>query len=114
MWTLLVANKLKVLGFAGSLRAGSYNKALLRAAENLLPENLILEIYDINGIAPFNQWIVNNVGKQYIHFINVRQKMVSLMNVMWVGLGFQYISTSGLKAQLFMPRSKIASYKEFI
>ena len=55
MRTLLVVNKLKVLGFAGSLRAGSYNKALLRAAENLLPENLILEIYDINGIAPFNQ-----------------------------------------------------------
>ena len=51
----MVADKLKVLGFAGSLRKGSYNKALLRAAENLLPENLILEIYDIDGIAPFNQ-----------------------------------------------------------
>jgi chromate reductase len=51
----LVANKLKVLGFAGSLRTGSYNKALLRTAENLLPENLILEIYDIDGIPPFNQ-----------------------------------------------------------
>ena len=51
----MVANKLKVLGFAGSLRTGSYNKALLRAAEKLLPENLILEIYDIDGIASFNQ-----------------------------------------------------------
>ena len=51
----MVANKFKVLGFAGSLRTGSYNKALLRASENLLPENLILEIYDINGIPPFNQ-----------------------------------------------------------
>ena len=46
---------MKVLGFAGSLRTGSYNKALLRAAEDLLPENLILEIYDIDGIPPFNQ-----------------------------------------------------------
>ena len=51
----MVANKLKVLGFAGSLRTGSYNKALLRAAEDLLPENVILEIYDIDGIPPFNQ-----------------------------------------------------------
>ena len=51
----MVANKLKVLGFAGSLRTGSYNKALLRATENLLSENLILEIYDIDGIPPFNQ-----------------------------------------------------------
>ena len=41
-----------MLAFAGSLRTGSYNKALLRAAESLLPENLILEIYDIDGIAP--------------------------------------------------------------
>jgi chromate reductase len=52
---ILVANKLKVLGFAGSLRTRSYNKALLRAAEDLLPENVILEIYDIDGIPPFNQ-----------------------------------------------------------
>lgn len=50
----MVANKFKVLGFAGSLRTGSYNKALLRASENLLPENLIL-IYDIDSIPPFNQ-----------------------------------------------------------
>src|ERR687886_106715 len=33
--------KLKFLGFAGSLRVGSYNKALLRAATNLLPQNAI-------------------------------------------------------------------------
>lgn len=32
-------NNLKILGFAGSLRAGSYNKALLRAAANLMPED---------------------------------------------------------------------------
>lgn len=51
----MVANKFKVLGFAGSLRTGSYNKALLRASENLLPENLILEICDIDSIPPFNQ-----------------------------------------------------------
>ena len=47
--------KLKILGFAGSLRVGSYNKALLRAATDLLPDNTILEIFDLNGIPPFNQ-----------------------------------------------------------
>jgi len=50
-----VNNKLRILGFAGSLRKGSYNKALLRTAEDLLPENLILEIFDIADIPPFNQ-----------------------------------------------------------
>jgi chromate reductase, NAD(P)H dehydrogenase (quinone) len=41
--------KLKILGFAGSLRAGSYKRALLRAATELLPEDATLEIFDING-----------------------------------------------------------------
>jgi chromate reductase len=48
-------NKLKILGFAGSLRAGSYNKALLRAAIDLLPEDVTLEIFDLVNIPPFNQ-----------------------------------------------------------
>jgi chromate reductase, NAD(P)H dehydrogenase (quinone) len=47
--------KLKILGFAGSLRAGSYNKALLHAATELLPNDATLEIFDLNGIPPFNQ-----------------------------------------------------------
>ena len=48
-------NKLKILGFAGSLRAGSYNKALLHAAVELLPEGVTLEIFDLIGIPAFNQ-----------------------------------------------------------
>src|SRR5215469_3941662 len=47
--------KLKILGFAGSLRVGSYNKALLRAATELFPESTTLEIFDLDGIPPFNQ-----------------------------------------------------------
>ena len=42
--------KLKILGFAGSLRAGSYNKALLRAATELLPDSTTLEVFDLYGI----------------------------------------------------------------
>ena len=44
-----------ILGFAGSLRKGSYNKAVLRAATELLPQNTTLEIFDLEGIPPFNQ-----------------------------------------------------------
>ena len=54
-------SKLKVLGFAGSLRTGSYNKALLRAAENFIPEDVNLEIFDLDGIPGFNQDIENNL-----------------------------------------------------
>jgi chromate reductase len=47
--------KLKILGFAGSLRVGSYNKALLRAATELPPDDATLEIFDLDGIPTFNQ-----------------------------------------------------------
>lgn len=50
-----MANKVKILGFAGSLRKGSYNKALLRAAAELLPPDTEVEIFDLEGIGPFNQ-----------------------------------------------------------
>jgi chromate reductase len=46
---------LKFFGFAGSLRAGSYNRALLRTTGELLPAGVQLEIFDLEGIPPFNQ-----------------------------------------------------------
>jgi len=44
-----------ILGFAGSLRKGSYNKALLSAARELVPDGATLEVFDLEGIPPFNQ-----------------------------------------------------------
>ena len=41
-----MGNNLNLLGFAGSLRKGSYSKALLKAAGELLPEGATLEIFD--------------------------------------------------------------------
>jgi chromate reductase len=52
--------KVQILGFAGSLRKESYNKSLLRAALELLPEDAELEIFDLEGIPPFNQDLENN------------------------------------------------------
>ncbi len=45
----------KILGFGGSLRKGSYSKALLEEAANLLPEGAEMEIFDIAGIPIYNQ-----------------------------------------------------------
>ena len=49
-----MAAKIKMLGFAGSLREGSYNKTLLRAALELVPKDVELEIFDLEGIPLFN------------------------------------------------------------
>src|SRR2546430_1657039 len=40
----------KVLGISGSLRRGSYNSALLRAAQRLMPEDATLDIASLRGI----------------------------------------------------------------
>jgi chromate reductase, NAD(P)H dehydrogenase (quinone) len=41
---------IKVLGISGSLRRGSYNTALLRAAVRLMPPEATLEVASIRGI----------------------------------------------------------------
>ena len=46
---------IKVLGFAGSLRKGSYNRMALRAAEELLPDGMTLAIFDITPIPLYNE-----------------------------------------------------------
>ena len=51
--------KIHILGFAGSLRKQSYNRALLSAANDMVPENATLEIFDLDGIPPFNQDLEN-------------------------------------------------------
>jgi len=43
-----------VLGISGSLRKGSYNTALLRAAAELLPPRMMLEIFDLAPLPMFN------------------------------------------------------------
>lgn len=40
----------RILGISGSLRRGSYNSALLRAASRLMPADATLEIASIRGI----------------------------------------------------------------
>jgi chromate reductase, NAD(P)H dehydrogenase (quinone) len=52
--------KVKILGFVGSLRKGSYNKALMRAAVELTPENAEIEVFDIAPIPLFNQDLESN------------------------------------------------------
>jgi chromate reductase len=46
---------LTILGIAGSLRKSSFNRAALRAAQQLVPDGVRLEIFDLDGIPPFNQ-----------------------------------------------------------
>ncbi|HXC32042.1 MAG TPA: NAD(P)H-dependent oxidoreductase [Verrucomicrobiae bacterium] len=46
---------IQILGIAGSLRKGSYNRAALRAAQQLAPDTAQIDIFELHGIPVFNQ-----------------------------------------------------------
>ena len=50
---------IKILGIAGSLRQASYNRAALRAAQRLVPDDATIDILDLDGIPGFNQDLEN-------------------------------------------------------
>jgi chromate reductase len=52
---MVMDKSVHIVGFAGSLRKKSYNKAILAAALEMVPEHTTLEIVDLEGIPPFNQ-----------------------------------------------------------
>ena len=61
-------NKIAILGFVGSLRKGSYNRALLRAALEVVPGDAHLEIFDLEGMPIFNQDLEGNPPQKVKEF----------------------------------------------
>ena len=50
-----MSNRVRILGIAGSLRRQSYNRAALRAAVQLAPQDAQVEVFELDGIPGFNQ-----------------------------------------------------------
>jgi len=57
---MALEQELKLLGFVGSLRKDSYNRSLMRAAMQLLPQNVTLEVFEIREIPLFDQDFEHN------------------------------------------------------
>lgn len=60
--------QINILGFAGSLRKNSYNKALLRAAVESTPSDIKIEVFDLEGIPLFNQDLEEQPPKRVREF----------------------------------------------
>jgi chromate reductase, NAD(P)H dehydrogenase (quinone) len=52
---VLKMDEIVILGIAGSLRKGSYNRAALRAAQESAPEGVVLDLIDLHDIPIYNQ-----------------------------------------------------------
>lgn len=50
-----MSSQVRILGIAGSLRQQSFNRAVLRAATELVPQGATIEIVELDGIPGFNQ-----------------------------------------------------------
>jgi len=50
-----MSDRIHILGIAGSLRRQSYNRAALRAAKQLVPQDATLDIFELHGIPVFNE-----------------------------------------------------------
>ncbi|MEO8570773.1 MAG: NADPH-dependent FMN reductase [Chloroflexota bacterium] len=48
-------DELRIVGIAGSLRRGSYNRGLVRAAAELAPPGTIVEAFDLGDLPHYNQ-----------------------------------------------------------
>jgi chromate reductase, NAD(P)H dehydrogenase (quinone) len=71
----------KILGFAGSLRKDSYNKALLNAALEVVPEGVELKIFDLEGIPLFNQDLENQPSEKVREFKSEIRKADAILIV---------------------------------
>jgi chromate reductase len=50
-----MSTPVRILGIAGSLRRDSYNRAALRAATELAPEGVTVDIFELDGLPGFDQ-----------------------------------------------------------
>ena len=82
-----MADQLKILGIAGSLRKASYNRGALRAAQQLCPEGAKIEVFELDGIPPFNQDEENNPPQRVIEF---KQKIRSADAILFVTPEYNY------------------------
>ncbi len=63
-----ISNPLRVVGISGSLRQGSYNTALLRAAAELMPPEMTLEIVNLAPLPMFNQDLEKPLPEAVVEF----------------------------------------------
>jgi len=87
-------NEIKVLGIVGSLRKDSYNAFALKAAQELLPDSVALEIVNLRGIPVFNQDDEMTPPAAVLEF---KQKIKAADAILFATPEYNYSVPGGLK-----------------
>lgn len=89
-----MSDKLHVLGLAGSLRQKSYNRALLREAVKWTPDDMEIEIFELNNIPGFNQDEEQNLPAKVKE---LKQKVAAADAILFVTPEYNYSVPGVLK-----------------
>lgn len=85
---------LNILGIVGSLRKDSYNGFALKAAQELLPEGVKLDIAELQGIPVFNQDEEMTPPASVLEF---KQKIINADAILFATPEYNYSLPGGLK-----------------
>jgi len=85
---------IKILGIVGSLRKSSYNAFALKAAQELLPDDVTLEIANLEGIPVFNQ---DDEMAPPAAVLEFKQKIMAVDAILFATPEYNYSLPGGLK-----------------
>jgi chromate reductase, NAD(P)H dehydrogenase (quinone) len=84
----------RILGIAGSLRRKSYNRAALRAAQQLVPDGAELDIFELDGIPVFSE---DEERQPPDKVVELKQRIRDADAVLLVTPEYNYSIPGGLK-----------------
>ena len=87
-------DQMVILGIAGSLRKQSYNRALLRAAQQLTPEGARIDIIEIDGLPGFSQ---DDEANPPAKVLELKQRVRSADAILFVTPEYNYSVPGVLK-----------------
>lgn len=86
--------KINIIAMSGSLRKGSYNTMLLKAAAGLVPEDANIENVEIRGLPLFDSDLEANMPQAVIDF---KTKIKAADGILFVSPEYNYSIPGGLK-----------------
>jgi len=85
---------INILGIVGSVRKDSYNHAALTAAQELAPDGVVLNVFELHGIPVFNQ---GNKMAPPAAVIEFRRRILEADAILFATLDYNFSLAGGLR-----------------